>query len=204
MCTVVVFGLAPSKIVAPVIQAWVLTILVIASPIAVVSWVAWTWLRRRAFKFSLRAMLICVFGFSVLFGIVAVARPNAEAFTQLPFDLSFPARGWEGLDAKSREDAFSPRAIWLWAVLQWTAYFGQYLTVAVWAAIVAFLLRFKLRRYPARTGGVRPTFRDFFGVFARSQGRACLMLSALATILYLSFAPAVIAGAERHFQENIA
>ncbi len=204
MCTVVVFGLAPSKIVAPAIQAWVLTILVIVSPIAVVSWVAWTWLRRRAFKFSLRAMLMCVFGFSVLFGIVAVARPNAESFTQLPFDLSIPARGWEGLDAKSLENAFSPRAIWLWAVLQWTAYYGQYLTVAVWAAIVAFLLRFNLRRYHAKTGVVRPTFRNFLGVWTRSQGRACLTLSVVVTILYLIFAPAVSAEAERHFQENIA
>ena len=204
MCTVVVFGLAPSKIVPPAIQAWVLTTLVIVSPIAVVSWVAWIWLRRRAFKFSLRAMLMCVLAFSVLFGIVAVARPNAESFTQLPFDLSIPARGWEGLDAQSLENAFSPRAIWLWAVLQWTTYYGQYLTVAVWAAIVAFLLRFKLRRYHARTGGIRLTFRNFLGVWTRSQGRACLTLSALVTILYLSFAPDVIAETERHFQENIA
>jgi len=204
MCTVVVFGLAPSKIVPPAIQAWVLTILVIVSPVAVVSWVAWTWLRRRAFKFSLRAMLMCVFAFSVLFGIVAVARPNAESFAQLPFDLSIPARGWEGLDAKSLENAFSPRASWLWAVLQWTAYYGQYLTVAVWAAIVAILLRFKLRRYHARTGGVAPSFRNFLGVWTRSQGHACLTLSALVTILYLSFAPAVLAEAEWQFQENIA
>ncbi|MDA1180002.1 MAG: hypothetical protein O2931_14535, partial [Planctomycetota bacterium] len=204
MCTVVVFGLAPSKIVPPTIQAWVLTILVIVSPVAVVSWVAWTWLHRRAFKFSLRAMLICVFAFSVLFGIVAVARPNAESFAQIPFDLSIPARGWEGLDARSLENALSPRAGWLWAVLQWTAYYGQYLTVAVWAAIDAVLLRFKLRRYRARTGGVAPTFRNFLGVWTRSQGHACLTLSALVIILYLSFAPAALAEAERHFQENIA
>lgn len=72
------------------------------------------------------------------------------------------------------------------------------------AAIVAFLLRFKLRHYRARTRAVRPTFRNFLGVWTRSQGRACLTLSALVTILYLSFAPAVIAEAERHFQESIA
>ena len=204
MCTALVFGLAPSKIVPPLIQAWMLTILVIVSPVAVVSWVVWTWLRRRAFRFSLRALLMVVFAFSVLFGIVAVARPNGESFAQLPFDLSIPALGWEGWDAKSLENVIRPDASWLWAALQWTAYYGQYLTVVVWAAIVAFLLHVKLRRYHARTGGVAPAFRNFLGAWIRSQGHACLTLSALVTILYLSFAPAVLAEADRHFQENIA
>ncbi len=170
MSTVVVFGLAPSKIIPPTIQAWVLTILIIVSPIVLVSWIAWTWLRRRAFKFSLRALMTCVFVFSVLFGIVAVTRPNAESFAQLPFDLTIPARGWEGLDANSLENALRPCASWLWAVLQWTAFYGQYLTLGVWAAIAALLLRFKLRRFHARTEFDGLSFRNFLGIGTRSVG----------------------------------
>ena len=201
--TVVVFGLAPSRIIPPTIQAWVLTILVIVSPIVLVSWIGWTWLGRRAFKFSLRAMLTCVFAFSVLFGIVAVARASAESFAQLPFDLSIPARGWEGLDATSLENALRPLASWLWAVLQWTAYYGQYLTLGVWAVIAAVLLRFKLRKLHTRTGGVPLTFRNFLGVWTRSLGHAFLTLSTLITILYLSFAPAMVAEVEREFQDKM-
>lgn len=203
-CTVAVFGLAPSKVVTPATQAWVLTVLLIASPVAVISWIAWNMLSRRAFKFSLRAMLICILGFSVLFGIVAAARPAAESFTQLPFDLSIPALGWEGLDAKSLENAVSHLSRWRWAVFQWTAYYGQYLTIAIWATIVALLLQFKLNRFYSRTKEVRPSFGNFLGAWARSQGRACLALSTVLAFLYLICAPAVNVEIERHFQESIA
>ncbi len=201
--SVVVFGLAPSKIIPPSIQAWVLTTLVIASPIVLASWVGWSWLRRRAFKFSLRAMLTCMFALSVLFGVVVSTSPSARSFAQLPFDLSIPARGWEGVDGESLERVLLPLGSGLWAVLQWTAYYGQYLTLGAWAAIAALLLRFKLRRLHARTGGLAPTFPNFLGAWIGSLGRAFLALSALVTILYLSFAPAVVARAEREFQDKM-
>lgn len=198
--TVVVFALAPAKIISPPIQAWGLTTLLIVSPLVLVLWIGWTWLRRRAFRFSLRATLTWVFAFNVLFGIVAMARPSAESFAQLPFDLSIPARGWEGLDATSLENALRPSVSWLWPVIQWTVYRGEYLTVAVWAAVAAFVLRFKVRRF---RDGPPLTFANFLGVWTRSLGHAFLTLSALVTILYLSFTPAVVAEVEREFQDKM-
>ncbi|MCR9115805.1 MAG: hypothetical protein NXI22_02520, partial [bacterium] len=204
MFTVVVFGLAAARIIAPAIQAWVFTIFVIISPLVFVSWIIWTWLRRRAFKFSLRDMFLCVLICGVLFGIVAMVRPGAESFAQLPFDVSVPARGWNDLDAQSLENVLRPRGIWLWALLQWIAYHGQNMTLGVWATFVAALLRFKLRGVQLKTGTAPITFRNFIGVWARSLGCVCLTLSTLATILYLSVAPAGIAEVERDFQEKMA
>lgn len=199
--TVVFFGLAPSKIIPHTIQAWVLTVLVVVTPIVLLSWIAWSWLRRRAFKFSLRAMLISVFLLCVLFGLVSITRPRAESFTQIPFDLSIPSRGWEGLDATSLGSALRPGALWLWAVLQWTAYYGQYLTIVLWATITAVLLRFKVR---STNGGLSLTFGDHMGAWSRSFGHACLTLSVQTLIVYLTFTPTLIADVEQEFQDKMA
>lgn len=202
--TVVVFGLAPVGIIPPIVQNWVLTVLVLVAPVGLVLWIGWAWLRRRAFKFSLRAMLVCVFVFSVLLGIVVAARPTAMAFAQLPFDLSIPARGWNDLDAQSLETVIKPLAIWLWAMFQWVAYQSHYFMFALWAVLVAFVLHFKWRRTSPSSDDDPRTFRNFAGVWARSIGFACLTCSALAAILYLSLAPAVLARTELDFQEKIA
>jgi hypothetical protein len=74
----------------------------------------------------------------------------------------------------------------------------------VWAAIAAVVLRFKLRGLHVRTRSVPFTFRNFLGMWTRSLGHAFLTLSALITIVYLSFSPAVVAEVERGFQDNMA
>lgn len=198
------FGLAPSKMVPQEIQAWTLTGLILTSPIGLMSWIAWTWLRRRAFKFSLFSLLTCVFAFSILFGIVGATRASTGSFAHLPFDLDIPARGWSGLDANSLEAGLGAQPRWLWATMQWRAYYGHYLTLLVWAAIVGFIAHFKSGRAQMKTDENPTASRNFFVVWTRGFGRACLTLSALMMILYLGCAFPTIEETEQHFQERIA
>ncbi len=200
--TVVIFGLAPSEIIPSTVQVWVLTILVIATPIAFAAWIGKLWRHGRAIKFSLRTLLVCVFAFGVLFETIALTSPGTEAFAQFPFALSIPPHDWNGLPSESLARVCRPRS--LWVVLQWIAYQGQYLTILVWAVLTALLLHFKLRRFFGEAGGVAFTFRDFLAAWARSFGHACLVLSVLLMILYLTFAPSVITTTERQFQDKVA
>ncbi len=202
--SVVVFGLAPSRIVSSEIQAWVLTVLVIITPIIIVSVVAWGRLRRRAFKFSLRAVLVSMSLLCVLLGLVSITQPETDSFTQIPFDLTIPARGWGGLGATSLEKAILPLGNWLWAVLQWCAYYGHFLTVAIWAGMIAVLLWLKVRSVPQDFNGVTPTCLERMGALCRSLGRPSLLMAALTLVLYLFFLPGVVDAVEQEFQSKMS
>lgn len=202
--TVVVFGLAPSKIIPEAAQAWILTVLVVVTPLPLLSWIAWSWLRLSAFKFSLRTMLIFMFVLCVLFGLMSITDPNHESFSSLPFALSIPARGWGELDARSLESVLRPVGIALWAVLQWTAYYGPYMTIAIWALFAAILLHLKLRSAAFSTGEPSHTLRDYVGAFCSSFGQASLKLSALMLALYLALMPEMVATVEQEVQQKLA
>jgi hypothetical protein len=202
--TAVAFGLAPSRIIPAEAQAWILTGLVIATPLALISWIAWGWLARRAFKFSLRAMLILVSVLCVLLGLISITDPHYESFTSLPFALSIPARGWDQLDAASLENLLRPAGIWVWATLQWTAYYGHYLTIAIWALFAALLFRFKLHRAAVAAGEQALSFRDQVAAFSRSWGMASLQLSALLLVLHLALMPEIVAAVEQEMQQKLA
>lgn len=202
--TTLVFGLAPSEIIPSAVQAWVLTILLVSSPLVLSLWVGWTWLRRRSFQFTIRSMLTCMLAHSVLFGIVSLARPDGESFLLLPFELSIPPRGWNDLDARSLDAAFRSHRTWLWPAFQWIAYNGPYTTVAVWAGITACLLRIKAARADAKIGSVDRSFHRLSAAWSRSFGYACFTLACFMAILYLSLAPAGIVAADQEFQEKMS
>lgn len=205
VATVVVFGLAPARLIPEVVQAWVLTILVLLTPLALASLIGWSWLRRRAFQFSLRAMLISVFVLCLLFGLISIARQSEAPFTEIPFDLSIPPRGWGGLDAASLKNAMGFQVSWAtWAVLQWTAYHGHYLTLALEAVFAAMLLHFRMRGVNVKPDGPSFTFRDHVAAQSRSLAKASLTLSALVLLIYLALAPSVVAHVEQQFQQQMA
>jgi len=202
--TIVAFGLAPAEIISREVQAWFFTVLLILTPIALASWIGWQWLRRRAFRFSLRAMLISVSLLCVLLGFVSFTRPDAESFDGLPFDLSIPVRDWEGLDGNSFGNAIPPDKRWLWAMLQWPAYHGHYLTVAVWAGFVMALYSLKVRTTRRQTAATAWNLRERLGGLFRSLGKPALVLSALALMTYLALAPTIVTHVEQEFQQKIA
>ncbi len=202
--TVVAVGLAPARIISVEVQAWILTILVILTPIALALWIGWQWLRRRAFKYSLRAMLISVSLLCMLFGFVSLARPDAESFRGLPFDLSIPVRDWEGLDGKSFGNAIPPDKRWFWAMLQWPAYHGHHLTVAVWAGFVMVLYSLKIRKRQWQAAATAWNLRKRLGGLLRSLGKPALVLSAVMLMTYFALAPTVVRHVEQEFQQKIA
>jgi hypothetical protein len=202
--TIVVFSLAPSKIIPEPVQAWTLTILVIVTPLLLAAWLAWSWLGRRAFKFSLRTMFLAMFALCLLFGLISITDPNLESFAQLPFALSIPARGWGDLDAASLENVMRSRGNWHRAVIQWTAYYGQYLTVALWATLAAALFRRKLRHGTATAENHLLAFRDGVAAFSSSLCKASLQLAALLLVVHLALMPGVVETVEQETQRKLA
>ncbi len=203
--TIVLFGLAPAEIISRGVQSWVFTVCLILVPILVASWIGWRWLRYRAFQFSLRAMLICTFFVSLLFSFVSVIRPVAGSFADFPFDLSVPARGWEGLDNKVLGDALTANnERWLWAVFQWAAYYGHYLTLAIWAGLVVALQSLGVKKLQRQTVNASLGTRKRLGGLFRSLARPALVLAAIALMTYLVLTPNILKQVEQEFQQKIA
>jgi hypothetical protein len=201
--SVVVVGLAPAEVISRSIQSWVLTVSIIAVPVVLASYVAWPWLSRRKFRFSLRAMLLAITVLCVLLGVVSITRPNLESFTRLPFDLSVPALGSQQLDVRSLEAVIRPLGTWMWVAFQWASYFGQYLMVAIWGLLVAVLLRRKLNRTSAIAGGTPQSIRRFLAGWCRSLSGPAITLSGLTLIAYLALAPGSIELVEEEYQRNM-
>jgi hypothetical protein len=203
--TIVLFGLAPAEIISRGVQSWVFTVCLILVPILAVSWIGWRWLRRRAFQFSLRAMLIGTLVVSLLLSFVSVIRPDAGSFADFPFDLSVPARGWEGLDAKVLGDAVTTNnERWLWAVFQWAAYYGHYLTLAIWAGLVVALQSLGMKKLQRQTLTASLSLRKRLGGVFRSLARPALVLAAITLVTYLILAPNILKQVEQEFQQKIA
>lgn len=199
--SVTMFGLAPAEIIAHGIQAWTLTILLIVAPAVVLALLVWGF---RAFRFSLRTALLATSAICVLLGLFAAVRDHVDSFNSMPFDLSIPARGWEALDAESLRNLVRPLGDWTWAAIQWTAYHGPYLAVAMWAGFVAVWLGIKMRRSQHTDDGPSITARDRIGTLSRGLGRPALVLAALTLVAYLALAPLVIDTIEREYQSQMA
>jgi hypothetical protein len=148
--------------------------------------------------------LISVFVVCLLLGLISVSRPVAVSFTTFPFNLAIPALGWEAWDANSLESAVRPLGSWLWAVFQWTIYYGQYLTVAFWAGFVWVILHVRAQSVQRTVDSVAPTIKDRTGAFFRSLGVPAITLAALALVAYLVIVPSVLNAVERGFQAEIA
>lgn len=199
--TAVVFGLAPAEIISRGVQSWVLTVLVILAPIISVAWFVWSWLRRKNFRFSLRAMMLWIFVFCFVLGIVSITRPAAADFARVPFKLWIPGREWGQLDAYSGAQEYGR---WAWAMFQWSEYKGGHLTLAIWIALLALFAIVKAK--DSRQGAeVTPfTARERCGIFAFMLGRSCAVLAALILMAYLVAAPEVVRTVENNFQRDMA
>jgi hypothetical protein len=204
LSTVVVFGLAPANVIAQTIQAWTLTVSLFLIPVVLVLWITWSWLRRRHFRVNLRTVFVGTSVAAVLLAIISLATPHLTAFAQFPFDLSIPTRGWNYLDAKSIETALPSNSTWLWVTLQWTFYSAQYVTLAVWAAIMAIFLRLRQLSTLEAAGVPAPSFRKWFRGWMRSLGTAFLTLSVAVMLLYLCLITKVMNDVDVEFQQRMA
>jgi hypothetical protein len=202
--TVTAFGLAPAKVISQETQAWVLTTLVILTPVLLTTWAVGVWLHVRGFQYGLGTLFKSISAICILLALVSLVRPIAVSFAAFPFRLEMPALGWNGWNADVLEELTRPLGVWLWVVFQWTVYLGPYLTVAIWACLIATLLAFKFQFERRDAICVPPSFRDRVGALSWSLGRPSVMMGVIVVIAYLALAPFVLDYVERDYQAKMA
>jgi hypothetical protein len=199
--TVALFGLAPAGIIGRPIQAWFFTAALLLTPLVPVLWVGWSCLRRRIFRFSIRAMLIFTLSVSLYLSLLAVIRPEDGYLATFPFPLSIPARGWKGLDAGFYYNWIKPsHGVCAWAAFQWMMYGGVYWSLLLWAGLLAAWHGHKARKARRQTPSPAPSLRRCVGALLRTLGQPALVASALLSIAYLILAPGMLQQVEDRFQ----
>jgi hypothetical protein len=201
--TVVLFGLAPAEVIPSSIQAWVFTILVFVLPPATASFFTIRWLKRRTFKFTLRALLVWMTVLGVLLGSLAIARSRLESFGKIPFELSIAPRDLWDLPEIVLPNTSGVHPRLLWAALQWSAYQGPYLTLVLWAAILGGVIDYQRRRTESNGSDRAVAPRDRLAAWSASVARGALALAALALIAYLICAPTALDEIEREYQVSM-
>ncbi len=202
--TAIFFGLAPAGIIDRHVQNWFFTACAVLGPLAFIVCSGWFWLRRRDYQFSIRALLILTLMLSLIFSLISVMRLDPNFPPGLPFSWSIPVRGWHGVNAAVYKSAIPANAgEWPWALFQWEAYYGPYLTVALWAVLVAIFYWRKLRRAPRQDGTPLPPLRTRLAGLLRSIGRPALAASALIMLAYLLLAPSTLTQVEQGFQAKM-
>jgi hypothetical protein len=207
--TFVVFGLAPAEVISHEVQTW--TVIVLSAVLATIASIALLWwiyraIRKRGFKFSLLAMLIAVTLLALGLVLWPLIYIPLEYFEYHPVQLWMPALGRGAVGAGTLQSMFeNSGATWQWTIVQWEAYCGPSIGVALSLALVAtwFAVRSAQR---ASTSMLR-----FWSTNVRSRGGAllaCLSRSSaivgLALLLvYLCVAPTLIELAEEEYRRGM-
>ena len=89
------------------------------------------------------------------------------------------------------------------ALLQWTLYYGQYLTVAFWAGLVGCCCGSRCGAQHKGDGHVA-TGREQIGALFRSLGLPAAGLATVTLIVYLAFVPRYLSKTEERFQQQMA
>lgn len=184
---VVLFGLMPAEIISPHVQAWTFTVLLLLLPSLIAVLLGWLWMLRRRFQFSLGSLLVATAALALLLGVLALAGASSDYLAGLPWDFTIPALPVgefpiEYLAAEYRASGDFGKL----ASLQWIAWQGPYLTLVLWAILIAAVQAFRLWR--RRQGGPVPAMRQRLAGLARSFRRDSLLLAAVLAIVSLPLA----------------
>ncbi|MBN2579472.1 MAG: hypothetical protein JXB10_10810 [Pirellulales bacterium] len=201
--TAALLGLAPAEMISREVQAWVFTLSLFALPIAVVAGIGWLWLRRRQFQYSLLALMVVTVIFALFSSLIAAVY-HAGGFSDLPINVAMPLRGWKGIDPELLHNALTPNGeTWVWAVYQWYAYAGPYVTVLLWAVLVPMFFSWKWRKRRRQAAGAIPTFRQRIGGYCHSLARPAFGAALLLLGVYLLLTPHYLLQVEKDFQQKI-
>ena len=115
-------------------------------------------------------MLLLTFVLSLVCSLVAGVQFDQNALSGLPFLLFVSPRGWQGVDAAVYSMTIPSRyGSWGWAMFQWTAYHGAYLTLGLWLVLLGTLYFRRVHKLQ-RNATVRPQgFRLHLGGLAQPR-----------------------------------
>jgi hypothetical protein len=197
----VFFGLAPAEIFSRKAQMWFFSVALLLSPVVVIFWMVWFWLKKRAYQFTIRALLIGTLIFYLLCGLVSALW---GLVADLPFQLWIPARNMGGIDVGFIEPAIRAYGDAGWAVYQWVAYGGGYIALAIWAALMTLGYVHKIGKYQRQPEATCLTWTQRIAGLFRTLGRPAIALALPILLAYLAFVPNLLERTEKDFQEKIA
>jgi hypothetical protein len=143
---------------------------------------------------------------ALLLGVLAWVGIDFSHLDELPARLSVPARGWDVCDAKVLEitvrGQFGTAG---WAVYQWFAYSGFYVSLAASLVLVAWWQRVRLAR-AARDDQCRgwPAWRARWGATLRCVARSAAARALACTLVDFALTPGVLRLADASYQVQIA
>jgi len=203
--TAVFFGLCPAEIISPSVQSWVFSFLLVVLPILVAGLLVWSSIRKRRFRFSMRAMMLSVLALCLILGLLSLLGLPRSTDIDFPFELAVPARAGDfaPLTSSWLGETFRHAELrWYWAFIQWAAYGGQFWTMLLWGMLIVFISLWYSRQLPCH--GVPVTFRYRLGGVCRSLGKPALVMAAILFLAYLVAAAHTLTVIEDTFQQGIA
>lgn len=205
--TFAVLGMAPAEIIPRHVQAWGVVGLTGVAFVTVAAWLAWALVLARKFQFTVRALLGVMLAVSLLFGLLGLLGIDLRNLDQLHLDAHIPVMGWHGIDAGVLQNAVTVKyGPWPWALLQWTAHQGQYVSLVVIAAFLGiWLLQHSIRtEAEAEAPRVLSRLRHGCGRLAVVLSRSMLALAIVWLLVYLYLAPTICREIEQQYQQKMA
>jgi hypothetical protein len=203
--TTVFLGLCPAEIISPTVQAWVFSFLLVVMPILVTALFVWRSVRKRRFRFSMRAMMLSVLALCLILGLLSLLGFPRNIEVDFPFELAVPARAGDFAPLPSSwlvEKFRNADLGWFMAFIQWAAYGGQYWTILPWIMLIGFISLWHTKQLPCH--GVPLSRRYRLAAVCRALGKPALVMAALLILTYLVAAAHTLTVIEDTFQEGIA
>jgi hypothetical protein len=124
-----------------------------------------------------------------------------ETFSQLPLKLHVPAHS--ATQAFDKAWQYTPHQLassWV-GTIHWLAYGGPYLTVAIWAVLLAISA---FRRARLENGDLIALLRRFLCGFSHAIARSGFVLYLASLLVYLALAPSALQIVEGDYQWRVS
>jgi hypothetical protein len=162
---------------------------------AIILWLLWRGVYLRKSRYTIRSLLALTFLIALCWGLLEFAIYDLRNLKH----LYLSKRNWYGSDTEWLQ--FYSIGKWFWALVQWIAYSGHYISIVVAMSLLAFWynIRFSCiaHQTPDRS---RARWIGFFTCLSRSL----FVVAFLWMIIYLSISPSRIQIAEAHYQSDKA
>lgn len=202
--TFVVLGLAPAGVISHNAQAWIAGIGSVLAVIGLLASLAWFVCRRRL-QFRLRTLFVVTLGVALLCAVLASLEVDFSNLKQLPEGLHVPARGWGPVDVKTWERSVTAQSgIGAWVVLQWWAYSGIYVSLAVSLLWVAVWQRVRVAKAESKGSGGWFAWKARWAATMEGTAESAAAMGACCLLVYLALTPTVLQSVDAVLEQQMA